>query len=89
MPARLICLLILPSEDLGFPKQVCCGDLIVAVATQTGLPHEKVRERNMYKGVNLTSFKKSLMQTICENIGKNVWTSLTTTAEKQSWKNLT
>ncbi|XP_010567404.1 PREDICTED: aldehyde oxidase 2-like [Haliaeetus leucocephalus] len=31
---------------------------IVAVATQTGLPHEKVREINMYKGVNLTSFKE-------------------------------
>uniref|UniRef100_A0A663DVJ5 FAD-binding PCMH-type domain-containing protein n=1 Tax=Aquila chrysaetos chrysaetos TaxID=223781 RepID=A0A663DVJ5_AQUCH len=31
---------------------------IVAVATQTGLPHEKVREINMYKGVKLTSFKE-------------------------------
>uniref|UniRef100_A0A8C0HP27 Aldehyde oxidase n=1 Tax=Buteo japonicus TaxID=224669 RepID=A0A8C0HP27_9AVES len=31
---------------------------IVAVATQTDLPHEKVREINMYKRVNLTSFKE-------------------------------
>lgn len=30
----------------------------MAVATQTGLPHEKVTEINMYKGVNLTSFKE-------------------------------
>ncbi|NXL94780.1 AOXB oxidase, partial [Alectura lathami] len=46
-------------RGFGFPQaglfQETC---IVAVATRTGLPHEKVREINMYKGVNLTAFKE-------------------------------
>ncbi|NXD62564.1 AOXB oxidase, partial [Eolophus roseicapillus] len=46
-------------HGFGFPQAgLFVETCIVAVATQTGLPHEKVREINMYKGVNLTSFKE-------------------------------
>ncbi|KAM6129523.1 LOW QUALITY PROTEIN: aldehyde oxidase 2-like [Pterocles gutturalis] len=46
-------------RGFGFPQAgLFLETCIVAVATQTGLPHEKVREINMYKGVNLTSFKE-------------------------------
>ncbi|XP_010123270.1 PREDICTED: aldehyde oxidase 2-like [Chlamydotis macqueenii] len=46
-------------RGFGFPQAgLFVETCIVAVATQTGLPHEKVREINMYKGVNLTSFKE-------------------------------
>ncbi|XP_064518045.1 aldehyde oxidase 2-like isoform X1 [Pseudopipra pipra] len=46
-------------RGFGFPQAgLFMETCIVAVATQTGLPHEKVREINMYKGVNLTSFKE-------------------------------
>ncbi|XP_030901675.2 aldehyde oxidase-like isoform X1 [Melopsittacus undulatus] len=46
-------------SGFGFPQAGLFMEMcIVAVATQTGLPHEKVREINMYKGVNLTSFKE-------------------------------
>ncbi|NXP28878.1 AOXB oxidase, partial [Scytalopus superciliaris] len=46
-------------RGFGFPQAgLLMETCIVAVATQTGLPHEKVREINMYKGVNLTSFKE-------------------------------
>ncbi|KAM9548268.1 aldehyde oxidase 2-like [Guaruba guarouba] len=46
-------------RGFGFPQAgLFIETCIVAVATQTGLPHEKVREINMYKGVNLTSFKE-------------------------------
>ncbi|NXN68577.1 AOXB oxidase, partial [Himantopus himantopus] len=46
-------------RGFGFPQAgLFVETCIVAVATQTGLPHEKVREINMYKGVSLTSFKE-------------------------------
>ncbi|KGL97385.1 Aldehyde oxidase, partial [Charadrius vociferus] len=46
-------------RGFGFPQAgLFVETCVVAVATQTGLPHEKVREINMYKGVNLTSFKE-------------------------------
>ncbi|NXY85208.1 AOXB oxidase, partial [Alcedo cyanopectus] len=46
-------------RGFGFPQAgLFMETCLVAVATQTGLPHEKVRELNMYKGVNLTSFKE-------------------------------
>ncbi|NXC42799.1 AOXB oxidase, partial [Penelope pileata] len=46
-------------RGFGFPQAGLFEETcIVAVATQTGLPHEKVREINMYKGVNLTAFKQ-------------------------------
>ncbi|KAM6200351.1 aldehyde oxidase 2-like [Sarcoramphus papa] len=46
-------------RGFGFPQAgLFVETCIVAVATQTGVPHEKVREINMYKGVNLTSFKE-------------------------------
>ncbi|KFP51668.1 Aldehyde oxidase, partial [Cathartes aura] len=46
-------------RGFGFPQAgLFVETCIVAVATQTGIPHEKVREINMYKGVNLTSFKE-------------------------------
>ncbi|NWY50174.1 AOXB oxidase, partial [Chionis minor] len=46
-------------RGFGFPQAgLFVETCIVAVATQTGLPHEKVREINMYKGVNLTSFNE-------------------------------
>ncbi|NWX40767.1 AOXB oxidase, partial [Steatornis caripensis] len=46
-------------RGFGFPQAgLFVETCIAAVATQTGLPHEKVREINMYKGVNLTSFKE-------------------------------
>ncbi|XP_074858018.1 aldehyde oxidase 2-like isoform X2 [Carettochelys insculpta] len=46
-------------RGFGFP-QACLftESWIAAVATQTGLPHEKIREINMYKGVNLTPYKE-------------------------------
>ncbi|NXJ01685.1 AOXB oxidase, partial [Psophia crepitans] len=54
-------------RGFGFPQAgLFVETCIVAVATQTGLPHEKVREINMYKGVNLTSFKE-------EFDAKNLW----------------
>ncbi|NXN36407.1 AOXB oxidase, partial [Rhinoptilus africanus] len=46
-------------RGFGFPQAgLFVETCVVAVATQAGLPHEKVREINMYKGVNLTSFKE-------------------------------
>ncbi|XP_027534025.1 aldehyde oxidase 2-like [Neopelma chrysocephalum] len=46
-------------RGFGFPQAgLLMETCVVAVVTQTGLPHEKVREINMYKGVNLTSFKE-------------------------------
>ncbi|NWX23762.1 AOXB oxidase, partial [Aegotheles bennettii] len=46
-------------RGFGFPQAgLFMETCIVAVATQTSLPHEKVREINMYRGVNLTPFKE-------------------------------
>uniref|UniRef100_A0A8C3L2F9 FAD-binding PCMH-type domain-containing protein n=1 Tax=Chrysolophus pictus TaxID=9089 RepID=A0A8C3L2F9_CHRPC len=46
-------------RGFGFPQAgLFVETCIVAVATKTGLPHEKVREINMYKGVNRTAFKE-------------------------------
>uniref|UniRef100_A0A8C6Z9C6 Aldehyde oxidase 2-like n=1 Tax=Nothoprocta perdicaria TaxID=30464 RepID=A0A8C6Z9C6_NOTPE len=46
-------------RGFGFPQAgLFVETCVVAVATQTGLPHEKVRELNMYKGINLTTFKE-------------------------------
>ncbi|XP_013807631.1 aldehyde oxidase 2-like [Apteryx mantelli] len=46
-------------RGFGFPQAGLFEETcIVAVATRTGLPHEKVRELNMYKGINLTAFKE-------------------------------
>uniref|UniRef100_A0A669Q4V9 FAD-binding PCMH-type domain-containing protein n=1 Tax=Phasianus colchicus TaxID=9054 RepID=A0A669Q4V9_PHACC len=46
-------------RGFGFPQAgLFVETCIVAVATKTGLPHEKVREINMYRGVNRTAFKE-------------------------------
>ncbi|XP_031409921.1 aldehyde oxidase 2-like isoform X1 [Meleagris gallopavo] len=46
-------------RGFGFPQAgLFVETCIVAVATKTGLPHEKVREINMYKGVNRTAFEE-------------------------------
>ncbi|KAG6938992.1 aldehyde oxidase 2 [Chelydra serpentina] len=48
-------------RGFGFPQSgLFTESWIATVATQTGLPHEKIREINMYKGVNLTPFKEEL-----------------------------
>ncbi|XP_064371249.1 aldehyde oxidase 3-like isoform X2 [Dromaius novaehollandiae] len=54
-------------RGFGFPQAGLFEETcIVAVATQTGLPHEKVRELNMYRGINLTAFNE-------EFDAKNLW----------------
>ncbi|KAM7152977.1 aldehyde oxidase 2-like isoform 1-T1 [Macrochelys suwanniensis] len=48
-------------RGFGFPQSgLFTESWIATVATQTGLPHEKIREINMYKGANLTPFKEEL-----------------------------
>ncbi|KAH1185126.1 hypothetical protein KIL84_013067 [Mauremys mutica] len=48
-------------RGFGFPQSgLFTESWITTVATQTGLPQEKIREKNMYKGVNLTPFKEEL-----------------------------
>uniref|UniRef100_A0A452HK53 FAD-binding PCMH-type domain-containing protein n=1 Tax=Gopherus agassizii TaxID=38772 RepID=A0A452HK53_9SAUR len=48
-------------RGFGFPQSgLFTESWITTVATQTGLPQEKIREINMYKEVNLTPFKEEL-----------------------------
>ncbi|KYO33620.1 hypothetical protein Y1Q_0008774 [Alligator mississippiensis] len=46
-------------RGFGFPQSALFAEsYLAAVATQTGLPHEKVRELNMYEGISVTPFKE-------------------------------
>ncbi|NXF31839.1 AOXB oxidase, partial [Nyctibius bracteatus] len=80
-------------RGFGFPQAgLFVETCIVAVATQTGLPHEKVREINMYKGVNLTSFKQefdaeNLWKCWEECLDKSDYYSRKATVEEFNMKN--
>ncbi|KFV43182.1 Aldehyde oxidase, partial [Gavia stellata] len=80
-------------RGFGFPQAgLFVETCIVAVATQTGLPHEKVREINMYKGINLTSFKEefdaeNLWKCWEECLDKSDYYSRKATVEEFNMKN--
>uniref|UniRef100_A0A8D0E4N7 FAD-binding PCMH-type domain-containing protein n=1 Tax=Salvator merianae TaxID=96440 RepID=A0A8D0E4N7_SALMN len=48
-------------RGFGFPQAALCAETwVTAVADHLGLPHDKVREMNMYKSVTKTPFKQEI-----------------------------
>ncbi|XP_061464041.1 aldehyde oxidase 3-like isoform X2 [Rhineura floridana] len=48
-------------RGFGFPQSALCAETwVTAVADQLGLPHDQVREMNMYKKVSETPFKEEI-----------------------------
>ncbi|XP_014374705.1 aldehyde oxidase 3 [Alligator sinensis] len=80
-------------RGFGFPQSGLFAETwVIAVATQTGLPPEKVRDMNMYEGVNVTPFKEqfdatNLRKCWTECLEKSEYYSRKTAAEEFNKQN--
>ncbi|KYO33619.1 hypothetical protein Y1Q_0008773 [Alligator mississippiensis] len=80
-------------RGFGFPQSGLFAETwVTAVATQTGLPPEKVRDMNMYEGVNVTPFKEqfdatNLRKCWTECLEKSEYYSRKTAAEEFNKQN--
>uniref|UniRef100_A0A7M4FWP6 Aldehyde oxidase 3-like n=1 Tax=Crocodylus porosus TaxID=8502 RepID=A0A7M4FWP6_CROPO len=80
-------------RGFGFPQSGLFAETwVTAVATQTGLPPEQVRDMNMYEGLNVTPFKEqfdatNLRKCWTECLEKSEYYSRKTAAEEFNKQN--